>query len=247
MSGHSKWAQIKRQKGVLDIKRGQVFTKIASAITIAVKQGGGVADPNQNFRLRLAIEKARNVNMPKSNIDRAIQRALGKQAGEIENVVYEGFGPLGVAFIVEAVTDNKQRTTAEIKNFFDKNGANLATPGSVAYQFQIKGLIGVKKDGKTIDDIFLISADAGAEDVEDAGDEAIVYTKPEELAKVKEELRHRGLLVNSFELVRKPLTTVFINDREQAQKILGFIEKLENLDDVQKVYSNFDIPDDFIK
>lgn len=247
MSGHSKWAQIKRQKGVADIKRGQAFTKIANAITIAVREGGGVSDPNQNFRLRLVIEKARTLNMPKANIDRAIARAQGRQAGEIENVVYEGFGPGGVAIIVEALTDNKQRTTSEIKNLFDKNGASLGTPGSVLYQFQTKGIISIKKDGKTLDDIFLIAADSGAEDIEDAGESVLIYTKPEELSKIKEAMLSQGLKVEDFELTRKPLTTVSITDSGTASRILAFMERLENLDDIQKVYSNFDIPDSLMK
>lgn len=248
MSGHSKWAQIKRQKGAADIKRGQVFTKIANAITIAVREGGGVSDPSQNFRLRLAIEKARAINMPKENIERALRRAQGKLAGEtLEEVVYEGFGPGGVAVIVEATTDNKQRTTSEIKNLFDKNNANLATPGAVSYQFKTKGEIAVKKNGKTLDDIFLIAADLGAEDVDDLGKEILVYTKPEDLARIKEELVASNLTVDNFELIRKPVTNVSINDPSMAQKILAFIEKLEGLDDVQKVYSNFDIPDEILK
>ncbi|MFH1833267.1 MAG: YebC/PmpR family DNA-binding transcriptional regulator [Candidatus Levyibacteriota bacterium] len=246
MSGHSKWAQIKRQKGVTDIKRGQIFTKLANAITIAVKQGGGIGDPSQNFRLRLLIEKARAVNMPKSNIDRAIQRAQGKQAEQVENVTYEGFGPNGIAIIIEAVTDNKLRTTSEVKNLFDKNGANLGIPGSVSYMFQTKGLISVKKNEKTIDDIFLVAADLGAEDVEDVLKSAIIYTKPEELTKIKDALTAKGFIVEDFELARKPLTEIQITNKDTANKILAFIEKLEDLDEVQKVYSNFDIQESLI-
>lgn len=245
MSGHSKWTQIKRQKGVTDIKRGQAFTKLANAITIAVREGGGITDPNQNFRLRLTIEKARTINMPKDNIERAIERGRGKGGmGEgFSEVVYEGFGPGGVALIVEAATDNKLRTTSEVKNLFDKNNANLGIPGAVSYMFQKKGLVTVSKDGKTLDDIFLIAADVGAEDVEDAADAVIIYTKFEDLMKVKDQLSKNGLKVLEAELTRKPVTTVSITDREAAQKTLSFIEKLESLDDVQKVYSNFDIPD----
>ncbi|MDP3988119.1 MAG: YebC/PmpR family DNA-binding transcriptional regulator [Candidatus Levybacteria bacterium] len=247
MSGHSKWSQIKRQKGVSDVKRGLVFTKIANAITIAVKQGGGIGDPEQNFRLRLTIEKAKSANMPKENVQRAIEKGQGKGGkGDFYEVVYEGFGPGGVVFIVEAATDNKLRTTSEIKNFFEKNNVNLATPGAVSYQFQIKGLINVKKEGKTVDEVFLIAADAGAEDVEDAGNEVLVYTKPEELAKIKDDLIKNGLSVESFELTKNPITTVEVNNKEIAAKILSFIEKVEGMDDVQKVYSNFDIPEDIM-
>lgn len=248
MSGHSKWAQIKRQKGVSDVKKGLAFTKFSKAISIAVREGGGIGDPSQNFKLRLIIEKAREVNMPKENIERAIQRAVGKMSGEgLEEATYEGFGPGGIAVIVEAATDNKLRTSQEIKNIFDKNGGTLGNPGAVSYQFQSKGLVNVKKNGKTTDDIFLIAADAGAQDVEEAGDEVLVYTKPEELAKVKDALIKSGLAVDNFELTKKPIVTVAIDNVETAQKIITFIEKLEALDDVQKVYSNFDIPDDILK
>lgn len=248
MSGHSKWAQIKRQKGAADIKRGQLFTKVSNAITIAVRQNGGVSDPEQNFKLRLVIEKARTINMPKENIERAIDKALGKgEKGEgLQEAVYEGFGPAGVAVIVEAVTDNKQRTSSEIKNIFDKSGGTLATPGAVSYQFQQKGFISIKKNGKTVDDIFLIAADLGAEDVEEAGEEVIVYTKPEDLSKVRNSLVSEGLTVSDSELTRKPIITTQINNSQDAQKVLLFMEKLEDLDDVQKVYANFDIPEQYL-
>ncbi len=245
MSGHSKWAQIKRQKGVTDTRRGQLFTKLAAAITIAVRDGGGVTDPSQNFKLRLAVEKARSVNMPKENVKRAIDRGVGKgEKGEgLQEVVYEGFGPGGVAVIADAVTDNKQRTTPEVKSVFDKHGGTLATPGAVSYQFQLKGLISVAKNGKSSDDFFLIAADAGAEDVEEAGEEVLIYTKPEEVGRVKEHMVSQGISVIDFELTRKPITTVRLEEKELAWKVLDFIDKLENLDDIQKVYSNFDIPD----
>ncbi|MDP2649712.1 MAG: YebC/PmpR family DNA-binding transcriptional regulator [bacterium] len=247
MSGHSKWTQIKRQKGVADAKRGQAFTKLANAIAIAVREGGGIGDPSQNFKLRLAIEKARSINMPKENIERAIEKGQGKgEKGDFFEVVYEGFAPGGAAVIAEAATDNKMRTTAEIKNIFDKNGGHLGVPGSVSYQFVSKGLINVKKNGKSFDDIFLAAVDAGAEDVEDAGEIVLVYTKPEDLAKVKDIITKMGFSIESFELTRKPLSTFQIESPVEAKKILSFVEKLETLDDVQKVYSNFDIPDSLI-
>lgn len=248
MSGHSKWAQIKRQKGAADIKRGQIFTKISNAITIAVRQSGGAADPEQNFKLRLAVEKARSLNMPKENIQRAIEKALGKgEKGEgLQEAVYEGFAPCGVAVIVEVVTDNKQRTASEIKNIFDKNGGTLATPGAVSYQFKQKGQIIVKKDSKTVDDIFLLAADSGAEDVEEAGDEVLVYTKPEDLTRVRAILEQEGLTISDAELTRKSIVTVGIENSSDAQKVLSFTEKLEELDDVQKVFANFDIPEQFL-
>lgn len=252
MSGHSKWSQIKRQKGTADKKRGQTFTKLSNTITIAVREGGGVTDPQQNFRLRLAIEKARTVNMPKENIERAIARALGKLAGEsLEEVTYEGFGPGGVAIIVQAVTDNKLRTNTEVKNVFEKNGGTMGSVGAVSYQFQNNGLITVKKDpstssGQTVDDIFLAAADAGAADVEEAGDVVFVYTNPEQLTAVKNALVTAGMTIEGFELTRRPIMTVTVEIQEKATKVLQLLEKLEELDDVQKVYTNVDIPDGLI-
>lgn len=246
MSGHSKWAQIKRQKGITDIKKGQIFTKIAKAITIAVREGRGVTDPAQNFKLRLIIDKARSVNMPKDNIIRAIEKGKGGGKGsEIQEVTYEGFGPGGIALIIEAVTDNKLRTTSEVKNVLEKNGGTMAVMGAVSYQFETKGLITVEKEDKSLDDIFLIAADNGAEDVEEAGPEVLIYTKPEMLGKVRDELSGKLSIVNA-ELTRKSTMAVSITDKNISQKILSLMEKLEDLDDVQKVYSNFDIPDELI-
>jgi YebC/PmpR family DNA-binding regulatory protein len=243
MSGHSKWSQIKRQKGVADAKRGQVFTKLAMAITIAVKAGGGITDPNQNFRLRLEIEKARMANMPKENIARAIERGVGKgDKGDLVEVLYEGFAPFGVSVIVEAVTDNKQRTTPEVKSLFEKNGGTLGVPGSVGYQFQQVGEIVALKKNKSFDDIFLLAVDAGATDVEDGGEEVIIYTSATDLAKVKEGLQD-NLSITAAELIRKPMTTIQITDKETAERLLQFIERLDSHDDVQKVYTNFDIVD----
>ena len=242
MSGHSKWATIKRQKGVADIKRGKIFTKLANTITIAVRQGGNVVDPNGNPRLRIAIDAARASNMPKENIERAIKRALGRQGESMEEAVYEGFGPGGFSVIVEAVTDNKQRTISEVKNIFDKNGGSLGSSGAVSYQFSQKGCITVDKSGKSLDDIFLIAADSEAEDVEDAGSEALIYTTPQDLAKVRDAVGSAGLTILSAGLVRKPVISVSLTDRDTIQKALSFMEKLEDLDDVQEVYANFDIP-----
>lgn len=249
MSGHSKWAQIKRQKGVADIRRGQAFTKIANAITIAVKQGGGVADPNQNFKLRLIIDKARELNMPKENIERSIERGKGKgEKGEgLKEAVYEGFGPGKIAIIIETATDNNFRTTSEIKNIFEKNNASLGTPGAVSYLFQQKGLITIKKNGKSFDEIFLIAVDSGAEDLEDLDGEVLIYTEPQNLASVKDLLLKSGLVVENFELTRKPISMVSISDKKMMEKIFDFIEKLESLDDVQKVYSNFEVSDDLLR
>lgn len=247
MSGHSKWATIKRQKGANDAKRGQAFTKLSKAITIAVRQGGGSPDITMNFKLRLAVEAARNANMPKDNIERAIERASGKQAAELEEAVYEGFGPGGFSVVVEALTDNKVRTVSEVKNIFNKNGGNMGAQGSVMYQFEKKGVITVAKAGQTLDDIFLIGADNGADDIEDADSEVLLYTQPDEVTKVQEALQAQGLQVNSAEITLRPIVMSPIATKEEAEKALGFVEKLEDNDDVQKVYANFDIPDALIE
>lgn len=243
MSGHSKWATIKRQKGVKDLKRGQIFTKLSSVITLAVKQGGNVTDPEGNFKLRLAIEAARAANMPKENIDRAIERAAGKQGANLEEVAYEGFGPGGFSFIVEAFTDNKQRTVAEVKNVIDKNGGTMGAQGSVMYQFERKGLITVAKNGKLFDDIFLIAIDSGAEDVEEVGDEVLIYSKPEDLAKVRSFLAGKEISIQNAELIYKPTVLFPISEKAIAEKAVAFLEKIEELSDVQKVFANFDIPE----
>ncbi len=237
MSGHSKWSTIKRQKGAADQKRGAVFTKLSNAITIAVKQGGGVGDPDQNPRLRLAIETARSANMPKENIERAITRATTKGAGELSEVAYEGFAPGGVSVLVEAITDNTNRTTSEVKSLFNKAGASFGQPGSVAYQFEQTGEITVVKNGKSLDDIFMASAELGAQDVEDRGEEVGVYTAPGSLSAVKEGLSSQGFEISSAELSRKPVSTMEVGEG-QLQKAIDFLSSLEDMDDVQKVYSN---------
>lgn len=247
MSGHSKWSTIKRQKGLKDAKRGAVFTKLSKAISIAIRQGGGVTDPNGNFRLRLAIEAARGANMPKDNIDRAIQKANSKAEADLEEATYEGFGPGGFSVIVETVTDNKLRTVSEVKNIFNKNGGSMGAQGSVMYQFEKKGVVTVDKDGKTLDDIFMLAVDSGAEDIEDADTEVMVYTKPEELGKVRDGLAAQNLNVKAVELILRPVVSSAIQDSASAEKAMDFLDKLESLDDVQKVYANFDIPDELIE
>jgi len=241
MSGHSKWSTIKRQKGANDAKKGLAFTKHSNAITMAVREGGGISDPSDNFRLRLAIDAARAENMPKDTIERAISRGEGKNATEMFDVVYEGFGPGGFSVIVEAITDNKMRTTPEIKSIFDKSGGTLGVPGSVNYQFVKKGQIILSKDEKSLDEIFLIAADHGAEDVEEEDGEVIVYTAPEALSKVRSSLEENGITVKSAELLYKPIVMKDIPDQLQADKAIAFMEKLEDYGDVQKVYANFAI------
>jgi YebC/PmpR family DNA-binding regulatory protein len=246
MSGHSKWSTIKRQKGLKDAKRGAVFTKLSKAISIAVRQGGGVTDPDGNFRLRLAIEAARSANMPKENIDRAIQKANSKLEADLEEATYEGFGPGGFSVIVETVTDNKIRTVSEVKNIFNKNGGNMGAQGSVMYQFEKKGVVTVDKNSKSLDDIFLVAVDSGAEDIEDADTEVLIYTQPEDVAKARDGLSSQGLTVKTIEHILRPIVINTITDRAQAERAMDFLEKLESLDDVQKVYANFDIPDELI-
>lgn len=238
MSGHSKWTQIKRQKGVNDQKRGQTFTKLSNAITLSVKQGGAVTDPDQNFRLRLAIDSARTANMPKENIERAIKRASGSEVGDLAEVIYEGFTPGGASIMIEAATDNPMRTTSEIKSIFSKGGGSFGQPGSVSYQFKQVGKIVVSKDSKTFDDIFVLALDAQAEDIEEAGDQVYVYTTVENLFKVKNKLEASGLKISDAHLFRQAITPMDLTDEEKLNKISDFVNNLENLDDVQKVYTN---------
>jgi YebC/PmpR family DNA-binding regulatory protein len=242
MSGHSKWSQIKRQKGVNDTKRGAVFTKVAREIMIAARAGGG--DPDGNFRLRLAMEKARSVNMPMDNIKRAIERAAGSGEGEqIEEIVYEGYGPGGVAILVEAATDNRNRTAADVRAIFTKAGGQLAGSGAVAWQFEPRGLIAVTSNGRDPDEVALTAIDAGAEDVEESGDRIEVYTTPGELERVRLSLDKAGLPVESAENAMVAKNTVEV-DEQRARQNLRLVELLEDLDDVQRVTANFDIPEE---
>lgn len=250
MSGHSKWAQIKRQKGVADIKRGQSFTKIANAISIAARTGGS-GDPDSNPRLRQILEDARKVNMPKENVARAIDRGLGKLPGQVmEEVVYEGFGPGRVAFYLEGITDNRLRTNQEIKRLFDRSGGTLGGSGSAAYLFDRKGEIKIKGKGGSNDEQILELIDLGAEEVEDFEDEGInkylIYVNIPELNTMSTKVTQSGFAIEEAGIVYKPNTTVRIEDKEIAKKILEFAEELENHDDIQKVYANFDIPEELV-
>jgi len=238
MSGHSKWATIKRQKGVNDQKRGKTFTKLGNAITIAVKQGGGIGDPASNFRLRLAIDIARGENMPKENIERAIKRATEKDATDFQEVIYEGFAPGGVSVMVEAATDNPMRTTSEVKSIFNKANASFGQPGSVSYQFKHIGRIIAKKGSKSFDDLFTIALELGAEDIEEVGDEVFIYTSLQTLSKIKDGLTVAGMEVVEAELIREPVVTVAVEEEDKLTKIENFVNTLEELDDVQKVYTN---------
>jgi len=237
MSGHSKWSTIKRQKGVADAKRGQAFTKLSNAITLAIKQGGGIADPDSNFKLRLAIDRARSMNMPKDNIERAIDRATASSKDSFDEVVYEGFAPGGVAIIVEAATDNKNRTTSEVKNIIEKNGGSMGNPGSVSYLFNRRGELVVKKGDKSADDVMMVALDEGLEDIEEESEVFFLYTAPENLSKVKSAVENGGFEIENVELVYKPLTTIEV-DESTYQKIDDLVSKIEDHDDVQTTYTN---------
>lgn len=240
MSGHSKWSQIKRQKGAADVKKGKTFTKLGNAITIAVKKGGGIADPAQNFRLRLAIEAAKNANMPKENIERAIKRAAGKDAGSFEEIIYEGFALGKASLIVQAATDNPTRTTAEIKSLFNKSGANFGQPGSVSYQFDQIGRVVVKKQNHSFEDVFNAAVEFGAEDIQDINDVVYIYTLTQDLFRIREDLSKKGFLIEDAEIIWKPKILISELDEERLAKVESFINALEDLDDVQKVYSNLE-------
>ncbi|MGH7196808.1 MAG: YebC/PmpR family DNA-binding transcriptional regulator [Candidatus Saccharimonadales bacterium] len=238
MAGHSKWAQIKRQKGVNDAKRGAIFTRLGNAIAVAAKTS---ADPDMNFALRLAIDKAKAANMPANNIQRAIDRGSGKLGGAaIEEVTYEGYGPGGIGVIVECATDNKNRTYPEVRLAFTKNGGNMAEPGSVAFQFSRKGVIRAGFEGDA-DEAMLVAIDAGAEDAEVEDGELLIYTDPKQLAAVREAIQAGGLQVKEADLSFVPNNTVEITDSETARKAMNLMDALEDLDDVTNVHSNFDI------
>jgi YebC/PmpR family DNA-binding regulatory protein len=241
MSGHSKWSTIKRQKGAKDAARGAVFTKLGNAIAIAARGG---ADPDMNFALRLAIDKAKGANMPMANIQRSIDRGSGKLGGEqIQEVMYEGYGPGGVAILAECATDNLNRTYPEVRLAFSKHGGNIAEKGAVAFQFDHKGMIRIKGSG---DDTVLAALDAGADDVQEEGEESIIYTDPKSLAKVRENLQSAGIEVLEAELTWVPNNTVEVTDAATAGKIMRLMDALDDLDDVTATHTNFDIPDELL-
>ena len=240
MSGHSKWSTIKRQKGANDARRGALFTKLAREIITAARQGGG--DAETNYRLRMAIEKAKSNSMPADNIKRAVERATGAgaDAEQYEEITYEGIGPANVAVIIAAMTDNRNRTASEIRSVFNKVGGTLST---VAWQFEQKGVISLPLEGRDPDELTLAAIDAGAADVgAPEGGSLIVTTEPTDLEAVRSSLSAAGYEAESAELSMEPTTTVEITDEKTAKAVLGFMERLEDLDDVQNVYANFDIP-----
>jgi YebC/PmpR family DNA-binding regulatory protein len=243
MSGHSKWSSIKHKKGAADAKRGKLFSKLTRAIIFAAKEGG--PDPAGNLALQNAIEKARAASMPKDNIDRAIAKGAGTDGGaeQYETVVYEGYGPAGVAVIVEALTDNRNRTAGEVRHIFDKNDGNLGTSGSVTWLFERRGVVLVPVDGADEDELTLAAAEGGADDVSVDGSTFQVLSAAEELATVREAVAGAGFEIESAELTMLPKTTVAVEDESEAKKILRLIDQLEENDDVQEVYANFDIPE----
>lgn len=241
MSGHSKWSTIKRQKGAADAKRGAIFTKLGNQIAIAARGG---TDPAMNSALAMAIEKAKAANMPSANIERSIARVKDKSAADLQEVMYEGYGPGGTAILVECATDNVNRTLPEVRSAFNKHGGTLAEKGSVAFQFERKGMIRAKGSG---DDLMLAAIDAGAEDVQEEGEESVVYTAPGDLAKVRDNLKTVGLEVIEAELTYVPNNTVEVADKETAGKIMRLMDSLEDLDDVTNTYTNFDIAEDIIE
>jgi YebC/PmpR family DNA-binding regulatory protein len=240
LSGHSKWSTIKRQKGAKDAARGAVFTKLGNAIAIAARGG---TDPDMNFSLRLAIDRAKAANMPSANIQRSIDRVKDKAAAQLQEVMYEGYGPGGTAILVECATDNINRTYPDVKLAFSKHGGNIAEKGAVAFQFDHKGMIRVKEVG---DDVMMQALEAGAHDVQEESDESVIYTDAKELAKVRDGLRTAGLEVIEAELTYVPNNTVAITDASTAGKIMRLMDALDALDDVTNTHVNFDIPEEFL-
>jgi len=240
MSGHSKWSTIKRQKGVADAKRGAVFTKLGNQIAIAARGG---TDPGTNSALAMAIDKAKTANMPTSNIERSIARVADKSAAQLEEIMYEGYGPGGVAILVEVATDNKNRTYPDVRSAFSKHGGSMAEPNSVAFQFARKGVIRLKGLGEEIQ---LQAIEAGAEDVfeETETGETVVYTTPNQLAKVRDQLKSAGAEVAEAELTYVPNLVVEMSDKKTARKVVNLMDALEDLDDVTATHTNFEITGD---
>ena len=236
MSGHSKWATIKRAKGANDAKRGAIFTKIGNQIAIAARGG---ADPSMNPTLAGVIEKAKAANMPMSNIQRAIDRVKDKSAAQLEEVLYEGYGPAGVAILVEAATDNKNRTYPEVRHAFSKNGGNIAEPGSVAFQFARKGQIVVSSEGDA-DEALLLTIDAGAEDAQQVDDKIYVSTAPKELHAVRQKIADIGLVAEQAELIYEAQNVISVTDEDAVKKIVKLMDALDELDDVVATHGNFD-------
>ena len=246
MAGHSKWSNIKHRKAKADAAKGRVFTRLGREIMVAVRHGG--SDPETNFRLKMAIDKARVANMPNDNIMRVIQRASGAQDGaNLEELVYEGYGPGGGAVMLELLTDNRNRTASEIRHIFSRHGGNLGEGGCVAWMFTQKGSLILEQDGleKDIDEVMMDALDAGAEDVQDDEQTIEILTEPAEFVEVEESLAAKGYKFTEAKIARIPQNTVRL-DRNDAERTLKLMEELEEHDDVQEIYANFDIPDDVL-
>ncbi len=246
MSGHSKWSTIKHKKAAQDAKRGKAFTKVIKEITVAARIGGG--DFTANPRLRTAVAAAKAENMPKDNIERAIKKGTGELEGvNYEEVTYEGYGPGGVAILIETITDNRQRTVADIRHLFSKKGGNLGEPGSVAWIFEKKGFIVVEKDKTDEDTIMTAALEANADDIQEQESEWEVYTAPEVLGEIKSVMESRNIPLLSAEVTMLPGNTIKIDDEKTASQLLVLMEALEDMDDVQNVFANFDIPDELLE
>lgn len=247
MSGHSKWSTIKREKGAKDQVRGAVFTKLGNMLAMAARAG---SDPDTNFSLRLAIDKAKAANMPGANIQRAIDRVKDKGAAQLQEVLYEGYGPGGGAILAECATDNLNRTYPEVRLAFSKHGGNIAEKGAVAFQFDHKGMIRIRNGLLSADDLLMAAIDAGADDVQEDTDadepESVIYTAQTDLAKVRDALKAAGITITEAELTYVPNTTVEVTDKDTAGKIMRLMDALEAIDDVSNTYVNFDIPEAFL-
>ena len=246
MSGHSKWHNIKIRKGKQDAQRGKLFTKMAREIIVAAKEGG--ASPDTNLRLRMAVQKAREASMPADNIKRAIQRGTGEIEGSnYDEVTYEGYGPGGVAILVQCLTDNRNRTVAELRNIFTKSGGNLGEMGCVGWMFDSKGLVEISSDKTDEDTVMMATMDAGAEDIKVEDGTIEILCRPEDLPKVRDAVTAAGIEYVSAEMTMIPQTTIRIEDSKEASRILRLMDSLEDIDDVQQAFANFDIPDEILQ
>ena len=245
MSGHSKWHSIKHQKGVADARRGQLFTKLTRELIVAAREGG--SNPDTNFRLRLAVQKARDSNMPMDNIDRAIKKGSGElEGGSLSEVVLEGYGPSGIAILINALTDNRNRTIQDVRSAFTRHGGNMGEAGCVSWLFDSKGVITVKADNVDADELALSAIDAGAEDVNVENGYVEAYTDPEDLERVREALEEKNLDIESSELSKVPKSLIKLDDKA-AMQALKLMDRLEDIDDIQNVFSNADIPNSVVE
>jgi len=248
MAGHSKWANVKHRKARVDAQKGKLFTKLAREIIVAAREGGG--DVNSNFRLRLAVQKAREANMPNENINRAIQKGCGESdSQQLEQLNYEGYGPGGVAVLLEIMTDNRNRTAAEIRHIFSRRGGSMGESGCVSWMFKRKGYFTIEKSEglPSEDDLMALALEAGAEDFKEEGNSYVIITSPEEFENLKEKFQENNINFSTAEITMVPETTVLIENQEEAAKLLNLLNALEDHDDVQNVYANFDIPEEILQ